>query len=98
MKLFYIKLKNLIKKFVKTLFYLNPYLYYFNFKNLLLPTRIRKVVYRLFPIIDQFIVFRKPKYLVQFLSNLKNITNKYIVMTWSNSYPHFYAPRNMSLL
>ncbi len=211
MKIFYIKLKNLIKKFVKTMFYLNPYLYFFYFKNLLLPSRIRKVVFKLFPIIDPFIIFRKPKlkflkrkleindiylqedeyredsspyiafynilnktfdlnlissiidigcstghlinnikknyphinvkgieyfefhkstapieirndiflkdiremfdvgkfdivictevaehiepnYLVEFLSNLKNASNKYLVMTWSNSYPHFNAP------
>lgn len=201
----------MLKTVIKYFFYLNPYLFYFYFKNLTLPPQLRRTIFKLFPKIDPFIVFRTPKikfnnrkliieniyledeefrqdsspynafyrtinetfdlnninsvidigcstghlinfikknyptinvkgieyfefhknlapnqirdeiklkdirdkfnigkfdivictevaehiepsYLINFLTNLKNATNKYLIMTWSNSYPNFYGP------
>ena len=45
----------------KLLLYLNPYLYVFYYKNLRFPLRIVKTTKRLFPLIDPYIIFRKPK-------------------------------------
>ena len=45
----------------KLLLYLNPYLYIFYYKNLRFPLRIIKATKKIFPLVDPYIIFRKPK-------------------------------------
>lgn len=55
------KFKNLSNFLIKCIFYLNPFLYVYYFKNLRLPFPINKFINKNFPIIDPFIIYRKPK-------------------------------------
>jgi SAM-dependent methyltransferase len=63
MKILLITIKK-IKKFliflIKLISYLNPYLYVYYWKNLRLPFPINKSINKIFPIIDPFIIYRKP--------------------------------------
>ena len=55
------KFKNLSNFLIKCILYLNPFLYVYYFKNLRLPFPINKFINKNFPIIDPFIIYRKPK-------------------------------------
>ena len=55
------KIKRFLVIRIKTILYLNPVLYIYYFRYLRLPFPINKYIKKIFPIIDPFIIFRKPK-------------------------------------
>jgi len=61
LKIIFKKIKNLLNFLIKKILYINPYLYIYYLKNLRLPFPINEFTNKTFPIIDPYIIFRKPK-------------------------------------